>query len=158
MKAFIGHEVSYLANLVGRAIDQKLTRLRAENVTGSNAGIIGFIAKSGEQPVCQKDLEKHFGVTRATASKVVSRMVRNGLIERRSVPGDARLKQLVLTERSKELLDQTGVEFHNIEDTLREGFTEKELKQFYSYIHRMQENMIQKEGKWNGSKTDAVSA
>ena len=158
MRQFIGHEVHYLSNLIGRVIDNSPARMQVENVTGNNTWIIGFIAKNGENPVYQKDLEKHFGVTRSTASKVVSLMVRKGLIERQPVPGDARLKRLVPTDQPRALLEQMDAEFDNMVNTLREGFTEEELKQFYSYIHRMQENIIKKEGKWNDSKTDAVSA
>ncbi len=158
MRTLIGHEVHYLSNLIGRVIDNSPARMQVENVTGSNTWIIGFISKQGDIPVYQKDLEKHFGVTRSTVSKVVSLMVRKGLIELQPVPGDARLKRLVLTDQSRALLEQMDAEFNNIENTLREGFTEEELQQFYDYIHRMQENIVKKEGKWNDSKTDAVSA
>ncbi|MCD8045779.1 MAG: MarR family winged helix-turn-helix transcriptional regulator [Clostridiales bacterium] len=158
MQTFIGHEVHYLANLIGRVIDNSPARMQVENVTGKNTWIIGYIAKSDDKPVYQRDLEKHFGITRSTASKVVSLMVRKGLIERQCVPGDARLKRLVLTDQALTLECQMDQEFNNIENTLREGFTEEEIEMFFSYIHRMQENVVKKEGKWNDSKTDAVSA
>ncbi|MCD8218462.1 MAG: MarR family winged helix-turn-helix transcriptional regulator [Clostridiales bacterium] len=149
MERMVGHEVHMLSNLISRVIDNSPVRMQVENVTGNNTWIIGFIAKRGDQDVYQRDLEKHFGITRSTASKVVSLMVRKGLIERQSVPDDARLKKLVLTEQAWTILDQMDAEFRKVEDTLCEGFTEDEMEQFFTCIHRMQDNIIKKEGKWN---------
>jgi DNA-binding MarR family transcriptional regulator len=139
----IGSEVRILSNLIHRWVENSPLKKQIERVTGSNAWIIDYVATQNEKgkDVFQKDFEEQFGITRSTASKVVNLMVQKGLIERESVPGDARLKKLVLTDRAKELHQSMGLEFKEIERKLSEGFTEEELNQFFDYIHRMQENM-----------------
>ncbi|MCD8299793.1 MAG: MarR family winged helix-turn-helix transcriptional regulator [Clostridiales bacterium] len=130
-----------LSNLIGRVVDNSPTRLQIEDATGNNTWIIGFIAQRSGEDVFQRDIEKQFGVTRSTASKVVSLMEKKGLIVRQSIPYDARLKKLVLTDRSWEILNCMEAEFRLVEDTLEKGFTEEELAQFFDYIHRMQNNI-----------------
>ncbi len=144
----LGHEIHVLSNLICRQIDNSPIKMKIEDATGNNTWIISYIAQKGDTDVFQKDLEKQFGITRSTASKVVSLMVRKGLIERQSVPEDARMKKLVLTERSREILVRMEAEFHAVEDALAAGFTDQEMEQIYDYVFRMQENMaaIDKEG------------
>ncbi len=141
MKRLIGHEIHVLGNLIGRHVDNSPVRIQLEDVTGNNAWIIGFIADHAGTDVFQRDLEQRFGITRSTASKVVSLMERKGLIERQSIPYDARLKKLVLTARSWEIVDRMEKEFDAIEDCLGKGFTEDELNRFFDYMARMQENI-----------------
>lgn len=147
MKKTIGNEIHVLSNLIHRTLDNSPAKRQIERVTGTNTWIIGYIACREGQDVFQKDLEKQFGITRSTASKVVNLMEQKGLVERKSVPGDARLKKLVLTERSWEIFHQMTEEFKSIEAALCAGFSEEELEQFFDYIHRMQNNMKMREEK-----------
>ncbi len=137
----IGHEIHMLSNLISRVVDNSPTRQQIEDATGNNTWIIGFIAQRTGTDVFQRDIEKQFGVTRSTASKVVSLMEKKGLIERQSIPCDARLKKLVLTDRSWEILNCMEAEFDMVEDTLAKGFTKEELDRFMDYIKRMQVNI-----------------
>ena len=113
------------------------------SVTGANAWIIGYISDKtkNNEDVFQKDLEKNFEITRSTASKVVNLMVEKGMVERQSVPWDARLKKLVLTDKGREINELMLEDFSVVEETLSKGFSEQELEQFFDYIHRMQQNM-----------------
>lgn len=139
----IGCEIRILSNMIHRWIENSPNKKKVDSVTGANAWIIGHIAEQNEKgkDVFQRDFEQQFGITRSTASKVVNLMVQKGLIERQKVPGDARLKKLVLTERSKEVHRLITEDFETIEGMLRGGFSEEELEQFFDYIHRMQNNV-----------------
>ena len=68
MKQAIGTEIHVLAKLMHRALDNSPGMKAIESVTGTNGWIIGFIAKKNAdgENVYQKDLEKHFGITRST--------------------------------------------------------------------------------------------
>ena len=93
------------------------------------------------EDVYQRDMETQFGITRSTASKVINLMVQKGLIERQSVPHDARLKKLVLTEKSQEikrLMDEDHLLF---EQALRKGLDEDELQMLFSCLDKMKKNL-----------------
>ena len=126
-------------------VGSKIHRIKKkiDSVTGANAWIIGYISDKtkNNEDVFQKDLEKNFEITRSTASKVVNLMVEKGMVERQSVPWDARLKKLVLTDKGREINELMLEDFSVVEETLSKGFSEQELEQFFDYIHRMQQNM-----------------
>lgn len=139
----IGCEIRVLSNLIHRWVENSPNKKRVDRVTGANAWIIDYIAEQKEKgkDVFQRDFEQQFGITRSTASKVVNLMVQKELIERQSVPGDARLKKLVLTEKAREVHQLMVKDFIAIERSLSRGFSEEELEQFFDYIHRMQNNI-----------------
>ena len=68
-------------------------------------------------------------------------MDHKGLLERQSVPHDARLKKLVLTERSRRVLQemcQTGM---TIDARLLRGFSPEEVQTLYGFLDRMFQNL-----------------
>lgn len=143
MKKSLGLELRSLSNLMRRYFEQYSHKKCIEAITGTNSWIIGYVGdKTGEGiDVYQRDLETRFGITRSTASKVVNLMVQKDLLERQSVPHDARLKKLVLTEKSleiKKLMDEDHTLF---ESALCKDFTPDELSQLFGYIERMKKNL-----------------
>lgn len=137
----IGSEIHILGNMIHRYVENLPNKKQIDSLTGMNAWIIGYIADCGGTDVFQRDFEKQFGITRSTASKVVNLMEKKGLVERRSVPGDARLKKLVLTEKSERIHQLMIEDFRQLERTLEAGFSEEELDRFSEYVHRMQRNL-----------------
>jgi len=52
------------------------------------------------------DVGDHLGVTSAAASQMIDRLVQQGLIERSEDPEDRRVKQIVLTEKGCQVLEE----------------------------------------------------
>ena len=140
-KKRIGRRLRILNNLVRRRIDNSCTKKKIDDMTGTNGWIIGYIDRNGDRPVYQRDLEREFGITRSTASKVVILMEKKGFISHVSAPHDARLKQLVLTERSREIVSMMNEDAQRNEKKLTAGFSEAELAELRSYLDRMIANM-----------------
>jgi DNA-binding MarR family transcriptional regulator len=140
-KKLIGLELRCLNNLMMRKVENSPIKRRIESITGTNGWIIGFLAANADKEIYQKDLEKQFSITRSTASKVLILMEKKGLIERRGVPHDARLKKLVLTEKAWKISELMIDDAARMEQTLTKGFTEEELEYFCSCIQRMKNNI-----------------
>ena len=79
-----------------------------------------------DEPVFQRDIEREFSITRSTVTNILQLMERKGYIQRLSVPQDARLKQLVLTEE--------GIQRH--EKTL---LTEEENAELLRLLNKLRE-------------------
>ncbi len=142
-KNFISKQLHSLSNLIMRYFDNSPIKKSLDEVTGTNGWIIGYLAENEGREMYQKDLEKEFGITRSTASKVINRMVQKGLIKRESVSSDARLKKLVLTPLAWEVFRKMEVDHTNLEQKLMNGFTEEETQMLRNYIDRMYHNMMQ---------------
>ena len=78
---------------------------------------------------------------RATVAEILSLMEKNGLIERKSRSEDARLKEILLTDKSLEIKKNIDKEIKKVEKTLRKGLTEEELKNFKNILDKMSKNL-----------------
>ncbi len=140
MEYHISGEIRCLANKIRRKIENMEAIIKLDELSGTNGFIIGFIERT-KGPVFQKDLEKEFGITRSTASKVLTLMEKKELIVRKSVAHDARLKQIILTEKALELNRDVVRQIDNFDQKLFRGFKEEEIKIFAEYMKRISLNM-----------------
>ncbi len=138
----IGRELHRLDNCIHRYLCQFSCECKTqEEVSGTNMRIIRFLKANENRDVYQKDVEKEFGITRSTASRVLVLMEEKGLVKRLSVPQDARLKKLILTEKSKQMGEAMRRIGEKTDEQLLKGFSEEEQKQLYMFIDRMVENV-----------------
>jgi len=141
MRKPIGIELRSLDNLIMRRFEQSEQKKQLDSITGTNGWIIAYLADNADKEIYQKDLEKQFSITRSTVSKVLNLMEKKGLIERRGVPGDSRLKKLVLTDKAWKISAVMRECGSQLEAALTKGFTQSELDSLYNYIQRMKDNM-----------------
>lgn len=142
-KKGIGLELRTLNNLIRRYFDFSSHKNEIDMITGNNGWIIGYLGKNADagKDVYQKDIEDHFYITRSTVSNVLSLMERKGLIERKAVEQDARLKKIVLTNKAEKIENLMKDDLEMMEQTLTTGFTDEELSTLYMYIQRMKDNI-----------------
>lgn len=144
----IGCKINYVSNIIKREIE-KLESIEAlERVSGTNSFILVYISE--KEIVFQKDIEKEFGITRSTASKVISLMESKGLIIRKSVSNDLRLKQLVLTDEAKKIVLAVKEDLNKFEKRLTYGLTEEEKELLSSILGKIEKNIFEG-GKNNAS-------
>lgn len=144
----VAHLMGMIHNGVHRLRENDPLFRELEGMTGKNGWIIGYLSHHQDHPVYQKDLEKAFNVTRSTASKVLTLMEKKGFIQRRTVVQDARLRQIVLTDRAREIADAMEKKRMEIQQQLTRGFSEEEKQQLTGYLYRILDNLYdEREGK-----------
>lgn len=148
-KVWVGLEIRSINNLIRRYFEFSSHRREIETITGNNGWIIGYLSDNAGKDIYQKNIEDHFTITRSTASKVLTLMEQKGLIERRNVSRDARLKKIVPTEKALKLKGLMKEDAQRMEDTLTNGFSDEEIETMLSYFQRMKENL-------SGVKSDAL--
>ena len=99
-------------NLIFRKINQFARANGVEQATPMHGWIIEYLYRHREEQVFQRDIEREFSITRSTVTNILQLMERKGYIQRQSVPQDARLKQLVLTEEGVRFHENTILSFH----------------------------------------------
>lgn len=137
----IAMELHSLSNMNRRFMDNNSHKKMLDSITGTNGWIIGYLDHNSDRDIYQRDLEETFGITRSTVSKVVNLMVVKGLIERSAVEHDARLKKLMLTDKSRELISVMHKDNEMLESIMTQGFSDEEKAQLLEYIARMKNNM-----------------
>jgi len=141
----ICHEVKILNNMIKRYADSVINHRLGTEITEMQCRVIGFLHHSGERPVYQRDIEARFSINRATTSKMLTLMEKNGLITRSSVESDARLKQLRLTERASEYAQQVQQELDACEQLVLHGLTVEEKDTLLRLLQRLESNICASE-------------
>lgn len=140
-RKYVDREIIKTANQLRRHIDNSEEVKNLRNITGSNGYIIGYIARHTGQDIFQKNIEEEFSLTRSTVSKVLKLMEEKGLIRRESVSSDARLKKLVLTEKSLNIHKRMSDSHDLFEAQITRGFTEEERHMLFDMLSRINKNL-----------------
>ena len=148
-KNHIGREVKRLDNEIHSMMPVSRQEAGNGDMTMMQGWIIGYLYRNRAKEIFQKDLEAEFSIARSTATGILQLMEKKGYLKRESVPHDARLKKLVLTEKGMNTHEQHIKRIHDIEDMLREGLSEEEIQTFFRLIRKMRENLEK-----NHSETD----
>ena len=75
------------------------------------------------------DVGNSLGVTNSAASQMLERLVQLKLITRSEDPKDRRVKQIVLTDKGRQIIEQTTHAYHSWMEDLASSMTEEEKEQ-----------------------------
>ena len=139
----VGGRINKLSYKIKRQVCNLSTIKMLNEISGTNSLLIEYISHNNNNgiDVFQKNIEKEFGITRSTASKVISLMEKKELVYKEGVSGDARLKRIILTEKAKQLNDNAKEEIANFDFSLLKGFNEKEINTLLDYLARINKNL-----------------
>ena len=114
-------------------------------LTSLQTRILGHLRHAEEEGRCvfQREIEDIFRIKRSSVTSVLQTLEKKGLIIRESIPEDARVKKLVLTEEAKKMQVCTYHALGNMEREMRSLFTEEEFKQFLDYMNRIDKKAIE---------------
>lgn len=136
--AFILREIHNQIKLVSR---KSAPRLEKAPPTQLQAGILGYLYHHGDSPVYQRDLEKEFKISRATATNTLQVMEHNGSIVRRTLDQDARLKRIRLTEEAYQCYRQVEVHMETMDKRLLQGMSGEEVGELYRLLGILRKNL-----------------
>ena len=137
----IGFEIHRSSRLVKRYLDNDATKLYIDKLTGTHGWAIGYLHQNSDRDIFQKDFEQEFNIRPSTASNILSLIEKNGLITRESVPYDARLKKIVLTQKAIDIHQIIENSFEKLEDKLKDGISQEELEIFFRVIDKINNNV-----------------
>lgn len=137
----IAAQLRRVDNLIFRKVNQVARANGVEQTTTMHGWIMGYLYKHRNEPVFQRDIEREFSITRSTVTNILQLMERKGYIERQSVPQDARLKRLFLTEEGIRLHEKTIDSLHQTDAFLAGLLTEEEQTQFLQLLNKLREGL-----------------
>ena len=126
-------------NLIFRKINQFARANGVEQATPMHGWIIEYLYRHRNEQVFQRDIEREFSITRSTVTNILQLMERKGYIRRLSVPQDARLKQLILTEEGVLFHEKTILSFHQTDDYVAGLLTEEENAELLRLLNKLRE-------------------
>lgn len=136
--SFVLREIQNLCKL---AIHKGLPRFEKGPKSQLQGGILGYLYHHMGGPVYQKDLEKEFRISRATATNTLQVMEREGLIVRRALDKDARLKRIQLTEEAYRNHRQIEDHMNRMDRRMLEGMSEAETGELRRLLKIVMKNL-----------------
>ena len=141
-KLKLGLDISKINHIISRKMDASVINAIDDNLTISQAYVIDFISIEGKnKEIFQKDLEREFDLKRSSVSLMLNNMEKSDLIERVPVTEDARLKKIVLTEKSKKIYEKISIAIDSIENRLSEDITQEEIEVFQRVLEKIRNNL-----------------
>ena len=141
-KREIALQIKSVNNLIRRNLDIRFAEAGLGELAGMQGPILGFLQKEGQQrEIFQKDLEKRFNIRRSTATVMLQNLEQKGYIVREAVHSDARMKRIVLTQKTirHNLAIRDQIDAFNKE--LEEGLTSEEKKMFLRILDKIKKNL-----------------
>ena len=142
----IGAEIGMLHNLLRRQMACMTEKTaNAANVTGMQAMIVHHLIMHEKQgDIFQKDLENAFQMRRSTATGILQLMEQHGILRREPVAHDGRLKRAGADRAVRARWTNTLLSaWQQMEQLLRQGITEDELKGWFAVCEKIRSNLEQ---------------
>lgn len=115
---------------------------RSVGVTGAQGAILDYIlVESALGEVCQRDIEREFGLRPSTATEVLQSLEAVGLIRRVPSPSDARRKNIVFTPQADSIRAALKNEISETEALLLRGISPAEQELFLAIGAKMLSNL-----------------
>ena len=137
----LGFRIRSLWQQIKRLMTRHLTENDGYGLTGMQFAIVSYIAKeSTERDVFQKDLEQKFDIRKSTVTGILNTMERDGLLLRETVPYDARLRKMILTDKALQAKNNSEQVIDTVENQLSKGLTEEEIATFLTILEKISKN------------------
>lgn len=104
-------------------------------------GILGYLFHHRDGPVYQRDLEKEFRISRATATNTLQVMERDSLVVRRAQDRDGRLKRIQMTEEAYQNHRQIEAHMDMVDERMLGGLSEGEVRELRRLLKVVQRNL-----------------
>lgn len=100
--------------------------LAMREVTFSQMRVLIMLNEVSEDSAASKEVEKYFGFTQSTIAGIIDRLEKKGLVEGFTDPEDKRRKRVRITQKGKNLCEETKVSMDNYETWFLKSLTEEE--------------------------------
>lgn len=134
-----------LVNMTQRKANECVFFSGNESLSCIQVFLLDYLYRQKDTPVYQRDLESVFTIRRSSVTGILNHLAEKDLIRRQSVRGDARLKQLVLTEKALRLQPEISALIEEMGQSAFRGMTEQEILQFCQTAEKLKSNLTQLE-------------
>ncbi|MGN0874242.1 MAG: MarR family winged helix-turn-helix transcriptional regulator [Akkermansia sp.] len=109
-------------------------------LTEAQCRVAVYLASKNGEPVSQRQIEAHAGITHPTAKGLLQRMEEKGFVRTAFDSTDKRVKHVYLSELSLDLQEKYGKAVQQVESILLKGFSDEEREQLRSLLNRLYAN------------------
>lgn len=136
------YSVGRLVKVLNTAIERNLNRkLDSVGLTGAQCIILFYLREYEDENICQRDIEKRFGLSHPTVSSILKRLKSKELIDTCPFDEDKRYKKVMIMDKGNLLCQEKQEELKQFEKKLICGISEEEKAFFIEIIFKMLKNI-----------------
>lgn len=134
---YIGVVISDVARLLRTEFDRRVRRL---GITRAQWLVLTRLHR--RPGASHSELAEMMEVEKATAGRMIDRLVANGWVERRSEPGDRRVKRVYLTPEAERVHKRIWRVAEDTVETALADLSARESKQLFALLQRVKETLV----------------
>ena len=140
------NEIQYTKWILGLSNQIRRIFNLSTNNTGAQTRVLCFVLDNYlDRDIYQKDIQKALNIGGSTISVLLKKMENNGMIKRKRVAEDDRLKKIVPTSRTIMMKEKLNQDIQNIEKKLVSEISEEELEVYLKVTKKMITNLMEQE-------------
>jgi MarR family transcriptional regulator for hemolysin len=132
----VGYWVTMTSHAIRRAVDLELAK---ENITLRQFEVLAWIAIEGEQS--QVELAERLGIEAPTLAGILTRMERDGWLERYGCPEDRRRKRIRVTPKAESVWARMAECCRRVRGEATRGISDQELSDFKRICEKLRKNL-----------------
>ncbi len=136
----IGSNLTAVANFYNHRRTELQKKIYSNAFGASNGYIISYLCENEDKNIFQRDIERQFDLSRSTVSTILKELEKEGLIERKSVIIDARLKKVVPTQKAKMINEACSKEIAHFFYDLASNLSDDEFGTFVKVLNTLKKN------------------
>lgn len=136
----IGSNLTAVANFYNHRRTELQKKIYSNAFGASNGYIISYLCENEDKNIFQSDIEREFDLSRSTVSTILKELEKEGLIERKSVIIDARLKKVVPTQKAKMINEACSKEIAHFFYDLASNLSDDEFCTFVKVLNTLKKN------------------
>jgi MarR family transcriptional regulator for hemolysin len=132
----LGMKVTVAARLFRKAFELRTTRM---GITRTQWGALAVVAS--QQGATQRKIAAELDITEVSAGRLIDKLCRDGLLERRQDPGDRRSHRIYLQAAAAPVIEQLRLFAQEQDHVAFTGFTLEELAAMDNMLERIAINL-----------------
>ena len=132
--------IAFITNKSAKKLADEFNRRLQENGTTRVQWIaLFYIGKAGE--ISQKELSDYMDIKESSMVRLIDRMEKEELVERRKDSEDRRISKIILTDKGKFLKEELMPRGQEFQDDVLKGISKENLEIFKEVLQRMIDNI-----------------
>lgn len=135
----VGRYAGKLSNKIRRRL--QAFSFKGEFSPAEGRALHFILAQPADEELFQKDIEEEYSLRPSSATELLKKMEKDGLIRREATEYDARLKKIIVSEKAMDYKDQVVADLTRLEEDLTRGISKADMEVFFRVIEKMIDNI-----------------
>ncbi len=135
------YEMRKIFNTIKRYANNRADKLHDNDLTNTQGMILGYLVENQDRDIFQRDIEAEFDIRRSTVTNIIKSIESKGYITRESVKDDARLKKIVLTDKTIEISKKFYGVIDSMDKIIKKDISEEEFDMFFKVLNKINKNL-----------------